>query len=417
MQPSFVIAAARKDLLRRLRDPYALLLWLGIPLVIGTLIGAVSSGGAKPRGKLFVADLDDSFLSRAVGTAFAQEPMSDFYDVETVELAAGRARMEAGDASALVVIPIGFGQSLLDDQPARLELVKNPSQRILPAIAEETLSLMTEAVFYLQRIAGDRLRDQLRELAAGPVAGEKVMPEKFISDFSVEINRTVERLSKYLSPPVIEVEVEKKPVSTEPEHNFATLFFPSMLFMALFFMAQGLSEDVWREKGSGTLRRAIASPQSTSALLGGKFLAFAVLLAAVALLGVAIGAQLFGFRWADVPLAALWLVGAGLALTGLMTLIQLFASSQRAGHLLTNTVVFPLTMIGGSFFPFEAMPEWMASIGKKTPNGWALEQLKAILFERASAGEIAFSFAVLAAVLAGIIFLCSARLSGAFSRA
>ena len=29
---------------------------------------------------------------------------------------------------------------------------------------------------------------------------------------------------------------------------------------------------------------------------------------------------------------------------------------------------------GGSFFPFETMPDWMASFGQLTPNGWALVQ-------------------------------------------
>ena len=45
----------------------------------------------------------------------------------------------------------------------------------------------------------------------------------------------------------------------------------------------------------------------------------------------------------------------------------------------TNAFLFPLVMIGGAFFPFEAMPEWMAGIGRLTPNGWALERFKDIV--------------------------------------
>jgi ABC-type Na+ efflux pump permease subunit len=413
---SFVLAAAGKDLRRRFRDPYAMLLWLGIPLVIGTLIGAINREGAKPRGVLLVADHDDSFLSHAVATSFAQKPMSDFFDVRTLAESAGRARMNEGDASALLVIPHGFGRALLEDEPARLELVRNPSQRILPAMAEESLSLMTEAVFYAQRIAGDRLREKLHAIASS--ADESAWTESFVSDFSVEIRRTIERLAKQLSPLLLDVDVEAetKPPSTAPAPGFASLFFPSMIFMALFFMAQGLSEDVWREKTDGTLRRALASPRGLGGLLAGKLLAAAALLAAVAALAVSIGAMLFGFHWADAPLAAVWLVAAGVVLTALLTLAQLFASSQRAGHLLSNTLVFPLTMIGGSFFPFEAMPAWMAAIGRKTPNGWALEQFKAILFERASAGDVALGFLALAAVFGLVFAACQARLAGAFAR-
>jgi ABC-type multidrug transport system permease subunit len=411
MALAFTLAAAKKDLLRRLRDPFAFLLWLGIPLVLAALIGLVNSGGGKPRGRLLVADLDGSFLSRAVGTAFAQKPLSEFFDVESVEETAGRARMNAGDASVLLVIPKGFGHAVLEDEPARLELVKNPAQHILPAVAEETLGLMTEAVFYAQRVAGDRLRTRFS------AASDETWTESLVSDFSVDIHRTVERLSKFLSPAAIQVDLEKKPETATPGPSFGSLFFPSMLFMALFFMAQGLSEDVWREKADGTLRRAMATPQSIAALLAGKLAAASVLLLAVAVVGLSIATQIFGFRWLDVPVAAAWIVGSGLALTTSMMLLQLFASSQRAGHLLTNTVVFPLTMIGGSFFPFEAMPAWMAAIGKRTPNGWALERFKAILFERATSGETALAFVVLAAATAVLFCLCQSRLRGAFARA
>lgn len=65
---ALVVASAKKDLVRRARDPLAFLLWVGVPLVLALLIGSVAGGDgkARPRGKLLVADLDDSFLSRAV---------------------------------------------------------------------------------------------------------------------------------------------------------------------------------------------------------------------------------------------------------------------------------------------------------------------------------------------------------------
>ena len=96
--------------------------------------------------------------------------------------------------------------------------------------------------------------------------------------------------------------------------------------------------------------------------------------------GFACGAVFFGVELGHVPLALLWTAIVGSGLTLLLILVQLWASSQRTGGLLTNLVTFPLLMIGGSFFPFEAMPEWMASIGKWTPNGWALLELKELLF-------------------------------------
>ncbi|MEO6711075.1 MAG: hypothetical protein ABI054_04680, partial [Planctomycetota bacterium] len=58
----FAWVCAVKDLRRRLRDPIAMLLWIGLPLVIAVLIQSISGGdgGVRPRGKLLFADLDDS---------------------------------------------------------------------------------------------------------------------------------------------------------------------------------------------------------------------------------------------------------------------------------------------------------------------------------------------------------------------
>jgi hypothetical protein len=205
MSAAFVVAAARKDVARRLRDPFAFLLWLGIPLVLGGLMALLNSGGGKPRGRLLLADRDETFLSKAVAAAFAQEPLSGFFDVEAVEEVAGRARMDSGGASALVVIPKGFARAVLEDEPATIEVVKNPAQRILPAIAEETLGLLSEAVFYVQRVAGDRLREQMRRISEAGEGGANPWTEAFASDFGAGIHGTIERLSKYLSPVALAV--------------------------------------------------------------------------------------------------------------------------------------------------------------------------------------------------------------------
>jgi len=416
MNAGFVVAAARKDLVRRLRDPFAFLLWLGIPVVLGGLMALLNSGGGKPRGRLFVADRDGTFVSRSIASAFAQKPLAEFFDVETVVEDEGRARMAKGEASALVVLPEGFQRAVLEDAPARIEVVKNPAQRILPAIAEETLGLFAEAVFYAQRVAGDRLRKQVRRISEASDGSANPWTEAFASDFGAEIHRTVERLSKYLAPLVLEVDVAKPPAREEEGPGIGALFFPSMMLMSLFFVAQGLSDDVWSEKLAGTLRRAIAAPGSVGPLLSGKLVAASALYLAVALLGLALGAAAFGLAPARLPLAAACIVACGVVVTEALLLLQLHAASQRAGHLLTNAIGFPMLMIGGGFFPFEAMPRSFSAIGRRTPLGWMLEELKAILFGRATAAQVAIAFAVLVVAIVAIGALCRSRLGGAFAR-
>ncbi len=380
----------------------ALLLWVGVPMVLALLIGTISGGkgDAKPRGRLLVADLDDSLASRAVTAAFAQGELGKMFDVETVEVAAGRARIHDGDGSALIVVPLGFGEALLLDQPTTIELVKNPARKIMPRIAEETLGLAADAVFYAQRIAGDSLRNSIEAIVSGPPAGQKVMSAAFIAGFSVEINTAIERLSTYLDPLAIEVVKEAEPAAAaeSPPKNFALLFFPSMLFLTLMFMAQGLSEDLWREKAMGTLARASGTPGGVSALVLGKFLCSAAFVAAIGAIGLTYAGLRFDFDWRYLPLALIWITLAGVLLFALMMLVQVHGKSQRGGDLLTNALLFPLAMIGGAFFPLEMMPRWMADIGRLTPNGWALSEFRSIL-----SGE--FSFAEVALGALGIILV------------
>jgi ABC-type multidrug transport system permease subunit len=121
-----------------------------------------------------------------------------------------------------------------------------------------------------------------------------------------------------------------------------------------------------------------------------------------------------GIRWvagvpvANVPLAALWLMFFGAAFYLLQVTIALHASNQRTANVVGNLVVFPLSLIGGSFFPFEMMPDWMASIGRLTPNGWAIVRFKAFIAGSAHGKEFLTGDACIAAAGA-ILFVLALR--------
>ena len=63
---AFLLTTALKDLKRRLADPFALVIWAGIPLLIGGLVGLMSGGTSDLKAHVFVADQDDTLLSSLV---------------------------------------------------------------------------------------------------------------------------------------------------------------------------------------------------------------------------------------------------------------------------------------------------------------------------------------------------------------
>src|SRR5262249_5284667 len=146
--------------------------------------------------------------------------------------------------------------------------------------------------------------------------------------------------------------------------------------------------DIWKERMQGTLRRQAVSPAALSSYLGGKLAAVAVVFLLIALVGALCMRWISSVRIGGGVGAGLWGGKAGSGGYVLMALVLMFASSERTASFLGNCLAMPLAMLGGSFFPFEMMPEWMAAIGKRTPNGWALVQFRKILDGQVDGGQL-----------------------------
>ena len=226
------------------------------------------------------------------------------------------------------------------------------------------------------------------------------------------------RMDSLLFPPVIDIDVVRPNDSRSdaPQRGFIDLFLPSMLFMALVFMALGISEDLWVEKQQGTLSRALATPNAAAKFLAGKLLAATALMAVVALAALVAARYVLGAQVQNLVPAVLWTTYTGAFFVLLVCLLQLYASSQRAGGVLGSLIMMPLLMLGGSFFPFETMPEGFMRIGRLTPNGWALIQLNDILRSDVDWSRLAVTAAGIGLAGAILFLVANRRMAGAFAR-
>jgi ABC-type Na+ efflux pump permease subunit len=403
----FLGIAFMKDLRRILRDPVAILLSVGLPLMVGLLLKIAFGGGeTKPTAQLLVADHDSSFVSSLLVGSFDRGPLAELVATQGVTEERGRAMMEDGKASGLLIIPDNFGDDVFDRKLTTLTLITNPAQRILPGILKGALEFMTDALAGVQGILGD----SFQPLNAPAPAGRITQPDSLVAAFSVRVNSLVERGGRYIFPPVIKVKTVVLEEEKEDTRGFSDLFFPSMLFMAILFAAQNMSDDVWREKTLGTLRRNVSTPQRLGVILAAKLLAITAFIGVVSLVGLIGGRLLFSIQIDNLPLAVMWATLSGAFMLLIFTMLQLLAASQRGANLLGNLVLFPLIMLGGSFFPFEAMPDWMARIGRMTPNGWTLEQFRRILWGTADVTTLAAGLGAMVLLGAVLFTLNAARL-------
>ena len=165
--------------------------------------------------------------------------------METTGREEGRRRMDRGEASALLIVPRGFQNAFLQNQPVQLQLLRNPAQEILPRIVEETLSIIVDGGFYIQRVAA---------VPYAALSRRQTPDDETVARASVEFNRLGRSLSKYVNPPLIDLDLHVAAEQTASQ-NVAAIFLPAMIFMGLLFIGDAHALDIWREQAWGTLRR------------------------------------------------------------------------------------------------------------------------------------------------------------------
>ena len=361
----FAMASAWKDLRRLRRDTPTLLGWLLLPMVVAGLIGITfGRQDMHPHGLLLIADQDNGLAAVFVRESISRSEVGHMIALEAADAAQGRERMNRGDASALLIIPKGFDDAVEKDEPAELQLITNPEQPIMGRMVREVAAAAVDVAVWAQR--GMTSRAGLGAAAIGA--------------------------AHYLNPPTIKLRTTIVEPPGTPK-TVGALLFPGTVFLVLLAVAQGLSMEIWQERGAGAVRRLLGAPGKVYGLLAGKLAASSVvLLLAVAAVFLA-GYFLYRAPMESPVAAAAWAAcSAAVFYLGLLV-AQLMAAGERTSLMVSAAIVMPLSMLGGSFFPVEIMPPTFARIAHALPNGWMLDQFKLALRGQAAVAP----FVVLAA--------------------
>jgi ABC-type multidrug transport system permease subunit len=405
---SFALSSFRKDLARWRQDYVATLIWVAIPLMIGGLITVLMGNEVRPSGTLLLVDQDETFLSELIVAAYSAGDLGEFITVEKTGLDEGMERIGDGEASGLLVIPNGFADAFLGSQPVTLTLRTNPSQTILPAIIQDVTEILLDAGFYAHQLFNDEIRT-LTSMDEQPSDAQ-------VAALAVAIRNRMEIVAPKLFPPVIEIEVAE-PTGDEPSIPLALLFMPGIIMMAIVFAANGLAGDFWREREQGTLRRLVSSPAGIGEFLAGKAGAVSVIVGIVGGITLAIAFFYHEIAWVHLPPSLLWVVLSGVALFSWFGALQMMFANPKAASLVSMMLVFPLLMAGGSFFPLAVLPDWIAAIGRASPNGFMADRLTTEVTSGAAWAIDLSSWVVLvAAIIAGLV-VCGWRLRLRFARA
>ncbi len=406
---SFLFASVRKDLARWMQDRAAILIWLGLPFLIGGLLMSMMDGGGTPTGTLLIADEDESFISGAVVGAFSQEQLGDLITVEPVSVDEGTRRINEGEASGFLTIPKGFQDAFLNETPVTLTLKTNPAQTILPGIIEDITEVLLDGGFYAQRLLGPEIKAIMDSSANSSPS------DAFVAGISVDIQNKIEKIGEKLSPLAIELEIVEPPPA-EPAPNYALLFLPGIILMAVLFASNSLAADYWVERDKGTLRRLVSAPGALLGFVTGKAVAAFVVMGGITSVVLIAGFAYQGVAWSKFIPSWLWVSLGGVGLFAWFAAIQMLLPNSRAANLVTMILLFPLLMAGGSFFPLAALPGWIADIGRLAPNGFIVDRLSNELMSPTAWSIDLRSWLILFVMTGSGLLLSALRLRTGFAR-
>jgi len=367
---SEILRVAGKEILRRRRDPFALVIWLLIPLSLAAIFALIFGGlgrGGTPKAELLVADNDGSFVSRLLVGALGSSQLEGMIEPVGVSEKDGLDMMMEGEASALLIIPEGFGAAYLDGKPTTLRFLKNPMQSILPSICETVVETLLEIGFIARSVLDEPI-GEIRDLTE-----MEEPPEWQLDLMSVEMGRTFRRITPYVFPPVVSLEVESVEEEKERDFDFAAAYYPGLVLMALLFVCVGLSQDVWREKRYGTLARCIMSPVSLFNYFLGKLVGALGISAVVLAIMLVAGPILFGIEWHHLwAVVLLGLCVSAFLVSVFSALVLALSRNERTSNVVTDVLLMALMLTSGTTVPLEIMPASMVKMASVTPIGHVL---------------------------------------------
>jgi ABC-2 type transport system permease protein len=366
-----ILLLARKDFLRKWRNPVIIVGFMLIPLLFSFLFGVIfgrEREASLPRISVLAVDKDKSFFSQLFLTALSQGELEKIIGLKTVEEMQGQKMMEKGKASALLIIPERFGQEIWDRRAAEIRVLKNPAEQFLPQVVEEitdTTALLFSSLF---SVFGGEL-----DLIKGYVE-KKEFADQELALLSLQVKKRIEGVSRYVFPPVISLRQETiRAEQKESPMSVQSYTLPAMTLMFLLFICNVVFEDILREREMGTLLRMSLSPMETAEFIWSKLLvSVAIGMLCTATL-IILGKIIFGIVWGDWLTVFFIALSVNVFVAGFISIFYSFVRTERQAGAVMSSVFVIMSLLGGSMVPVENFPSSVQNLSRLTVNYWGIQ--------------------------------------------
>ncbi len=357
----------------------------GLPVVFTIILGlGLGGGGGTARLRLDVVDQDSSDLSERLIAALRT---TGGENIVVCELAApeqpefcgipeemadpdalATQRIEDQTSYAAVVIPEGFGDTLLRGEDAQIAYRANPELQA-PEIVQQTVDAA------IGRVGGAVVaaRTSVGAAQAADVLGEKA-PDTFFGEVYAEAE------AQWEQPPValsVSRTVQEEGANTASGFSQSA---PGMATMFVMTFVLGISSSVLTAKRHWTFQRMMTIAVPRWVYMAGKMAAFYLLGLAQFAIVLGLGAAL-GVNYGDLFAAVLIALVYTLTCTAMGLMFATFAQNVGQASAFQNLIAVVLAPLGGAWWPREITPQFMNVIGDSvSPIAWAMDGFQAIIY-------------------------------------
>jgi ABC-2 type transport system permease protein len=368
-----VLAVTIKELLVIFTGDRGTLIGLFVlPLAISILSGAVFGGEASS------IHIPVAVVNQDAGD-YGDMIVEVLKDIKELSLdfqsapAQAEDKVALGDFMAAVIIPPDFSQNIDDYASTEITVTIDPAQaqygRIVTTIIEEISGALA--------IQGE-IRYGIREVLADMGLDETLNPDVFrASQAQTEgvIFTQMQHLQTDEPIQLQRVDVKGEDVFSWEDNLFA-LTLPGLTVLFAFFVIPSLATELIKEKELGSLRRLVASPLPRGALIGGKVLAYTLMVLIQVVLVFGIVAVFFDMPLGSSPLGLLAVtIALGLSATTLGMLVSALARSRDQATSIGMLLIFVLGILAGNFNPDTAPfrgEGFMAKVSFYTPQAQSM---------------------------------------------
>jgi ABC-2 type transport system permease protein len=364
-----------KDVKLVFRDKAALIFMLVAPFALTLGMGLVT-GNLGTRNSTILSNIpvvivnqDQSQLGNTLVEIFQSDDLAALVDVELSDDAAyARTHVNDNEAAAAVIIPAGFTASIIPEagttltsDPIKIEIYSNPTRPTSSGF------IQTVVAAYISQVEAGRIG---AEVTLSQLLKNGLIQPQDVPAYASQIGESQAQLTASQKAILVE---GVTPSGEVVEFNAMAYLAPGYALLFLMYTATNAGRMLLVEKRQGTLPRLLVSPTTAAQVLTGKMIGSYMTGMLQMLILIVASSLLFQLKW-GAPLAILILVVASVfGAVGWGMLLSALIKTPGQAASVGSALMLTFGILGGSFFDLGALPEWVQTVAKITPNYWGQE--------------------------------------------